>query len=59
MNNRMALNMTEVGELLGRSRWHVQAMIRDGLPFIPTGKRHKLILVSELEKYLKSRQTTA
>ena len=52
----IAVNLTEAGALIGRSRWHVQNMIRQGLPFIPTGKRHKLVLVSELEKWLKGRQ---
>lgn len=59
MNNQIAVNMTDAGKLLGLSRWSIQAMIRQGLPFIATGKRHKLILVSELEKWLKSRQITA
>jgi hypothetical protein len=51
--------MTTAGKLIGKSRWVIQSFIRQGLPFVPTGKRHKLILVSELEKWLKARQVTA
>lgn len=55
----LAANMSRAGEIAGVSRWTIQGWIRQGLPFIQTGKRHKLIIVSEMEKWLKSRQTTA
>lgn len=57
--NRLTVNMTELGEMTGRSRWVVQGWIRQGLPYIPTGRKHKLILVSVAEQWLKSRQVTA
>lgn len=56
MTPPLAVNMTDAGKLLGLSRWSVQGFIRQGLPYVATGKRHKLILVSELEKWLKGRQ---
>lgn len=54
----LALNMTDAGKLCGQSRWKIQEFIRAGLPFIPQGRRTKLILVSALTKWLESRQIT-
>lgn len=55
----IAVSLTDAGKLIGRSRHFIQSLIRQGLPFIPTGKKHKLVLVSELEAWLKARQVTA
>lgn len=57
--NVMSLNMTEAGKLYGVSRWVIQDWVRAGLPYIPTGRKHKRILASTLEAWLKSRQITA
>lgn len=59
MNPQIAVNMKDAGKLCGLSRWAIQGFIRQGLPYIPTGGRNKLIMVSVLEQWLKSRQTTA
>ena len=57
------LNMTEAGQLCNVSRYTVQTWIRQGLPYIPSrdengkpGRKHKRILVSALEAWLKSQQ---
>jgi predicted site-specific integrase-resolvase len=55
----LALNMTDAGKLAGVSRWTIQAWIRSGLPYIPSGRKHKMILASALESWLKSRQVVA
>lgn len=55
----LSLDMTEAGALYGVSRWTVQAWIREGLPYIPSGRKHKRILASTLEAWLKSRQVVA
>ena len=55
---KLGLNMTEAGELYGVSRWTVQDWVRQGLPFIPSGTKHKMILASSLEKWLKDRQVS-
>ena len=52
----LGVNMKEAGELYGVSRWVVQDWIRAGLPYIPSGRKHKMILVSELAKWMQSRQ---
>ena len=57
MTPPMAVNMTDAGKLCSVSRWTIQTFIRQGLPFIATGRKHKLILVSDLEAWLKSRRT--
>ena len=61
--NRLTVNMTEAGDLCGVSRWTIQSYIRNGLPYIPgldengkPGRKHKRILVSALEAWLKSQQ---
>lgn len=52
----LGANMTDFGKLYGVSRYTVLGWIRQGLPFVPTGKKHKLIVISEAEKWFRSRQ---
>lgn len=57
--NQIAGNMTAAGKRYGVSRWTVQAFIRMGCPFVPRGRKAKLIIFSEMDNWLKSRQVTA
>lgn len=43
-------------KLNGVSRWVVRKWLREGMPFMPEGKRSKRIVVSEAEKWFRSRQ---
>ena len=53
---KIAGTMTEAGDRYSVSRWTVQAWVRMGLPFIPTGRKAKLIIFSEMDKWMQSRQ---
>lgn len=54
------MNMTEVGEYLGSTRWYVQLLIRQGaFPFIPTGKKHKRIDIRDVDKWIEKTKRLA
>lgn len=53
---KLSGNMSEAGELHGVSRWQIQKWVRQGLPYVPEGRKAKRIVFSELEKWLISRQ---
>lgn len=55
---KLAGNMKDAGKLCGVSRWTVQKWVREGLPFKSEGRKHKTIVFSTLEEWLKSRQVT-
>jgi excisionase family DNA binding protein len=59
MNPPLTVTMSEAAELVGVSRWSIQRFIREGLPFIPCGRKAKRINVSTLTAWLKAQERTA
>ena len=52
--NPLLLTLTEAGKLLGFSRWTVDCLCRkEGLHFIPRGRRGKRIPRSEIDLWIK------
>ena len=55
--NGLILTMTEAAQVIGVSRWFIQALCRKGeLRFIPLGRKHKRIARTEIDRWIRDSQ---
>ena len=53
----LLLNITEFAALIGESRWSAAARLRRfEVPFIPTGRKHKRIALTDAIAWMESRK---